>query len=130
MQELPEVLSTGMWGAWVEISPYTAAALKIEDGDLLEVASPHGKLLAPALLSPGIAPDVIAMPVGQGHKEYGRYASARGANPVKILTPQVEPTTGLLAWAGTRVNVAKAGKGELILLSGGPTEWSQEKVSR
>jgi anaerobic selenocysteine-containing dehydrogenase len=130
MQEIPEVLSTGMWSTWVEISPYTAAALKIEDGDLLQVASPHGKLLAPALLSPGIAPDVIAMPVGQGHEEYGRYASGRGANPIKILTAQVEPTTGLLAWAGTRVNVTKTGKGELILLSGGPTEWSQEKVSR
>jgi anaerobic selenocysteine-containing dehydrogenase len=129
MQEIPEVLSTGMWGTWVEINPRTAATLEIEQGDLLEVASPHGKVRAPALLSPGIAPDVIAMPVGQGHEEYGRYASGRGANPIKILASQVEPTTSSLAWAGTRVNVTKAGKGELILLSGGPTQWG-EKVSR
>jgi anaerobic selenocysteine-containing dehydrogenase len=130
MQEMPEVLSTGMWGTWVEINPQTAATLEIEQGDLLEVASPHGKVHAPALLSPGIAPDVIAMPVGQGHEEYGRYASGRGSNPIKILASQVEPTTGSLAWAGTRVNVTKAGKGELILLSGGPTEWGQETVTR
>jgi anaerobic selenocysteine-containing dehydrogenase len=130
MQEMPDVLSTGMWSTWVEINPLTAASLKIEQGDLLEVASAHGKVLAPALLSPGISPNVLAMPVGQGHEEYGRYARGRGANPIKILAPQVEPTTGSLAWAGTRVNVTKAGKGELILLSGGPTEWSQEPVSR
>ncbi len=130
MQEIPEVLSTGMWGTWVEINPRAAAALQIEQGDLVEVASPHGKVRAPALLSPGIAPDVIAMPVGQGHEEYGRYASGRGANPIKMLAPQVEPTTGALAWAGTRVSITNVGKGELVLLSGGPTQWSQEKTTR
>ncbi len=130
MQELPEVLSTGMWGTWVEINPRAAATLQIEQGDLVEVASPQGKVRAPALLSPGIAPDVIAIPVGQGHEEYGRYASGRGANPITILAPQAEPTTGALAWAGTRVSIAKVGKGELILLSGGPTQWGQEKIIR
>jgi anaerobic selenocysteine-containing dehydrogenase len=130
MQEMPEVLSTGMWGTWVEINPRMAATLQIEQGDLLELASPHGKVRAPALISPGIAPDVVAMPVGQGHENYGRYASGRGANPIKILAPQVEPTTGALAWAATRVNITKAGKGELVLLSGGPTNWSEEKVTR
>jgi menaquinone reductase, molybdopterin-binding-like subunit len=130
MQELPEVLSTGMWGTWVEINPRAAANLQIEQGDLVEVASPHGKVRAPALLSPGIAPEVIAIPVGQGHEEYGRYASGRGANPIKMLAPQVEPTTGALAWAGTRVSITKVGKGELVLLSGGPTQWSQEKIIR
>src|SRR5450755_3142437 len=130
MQEIPEVLSTGMWGTWAEINPRTAATLQIEQGDLVEVASPHGKLRAPALLSPGIAPDLIAIPVGQGHEEYGRYASGRGANPIKMLAPQVEPATGALAWAGTRVSITKVGKGELILLSGGPTQWSQEKIAR
>jgi anaerobic selenocysteine-containing dehydrogenase len=130
MQEMPEVLSTGMWGTWVEINPRTAATLQIEQGDLLEVASAHGKVRAPALLSPGIAPDVIAMPVGQGHEEYGRYASGRGANPIKILASQLEPSTGSLAWAATRVNVTKAGEGELVLLSGGPTQWGEEKATR
>ena len=130
MQEIPEVLSTGMWGTWVEINPRVAATLQIEQGDLIEVASPHGKVRAPALLSPGIAPDLIAIPVGQGHEEYGRYASGRGANPIKMLAPQVEPATGALAWAGTRVSITKVGKGELVLLSGGPTQWSQEKITR
>jgi anaerobic selenocysteine-containing dehydrogenase len=130
MQETPEVLSTGMWGTWVEINPRTAGTLQIEQGDLVEVASPHGKIRAPALLSPGIAPDVVGVPVGQGHEEYGRYASGRGANPIKILAAQVEFTTGALAWAGTRVSITKVGKGELVLLSVGPTQWSQEKITR
>ena len=130
LQEMPDVLSTAMWGSWVEINPQTAGRLGIEQGDLLEVASQHGRLRAPALLSPGIAPGIIAMPVGQGHENFGRYASGRGANPLAILSPQIEPDTSSWAWAGTRVNIARVGEGELILFSGGPTEWGEQKVAR
>jgi anaerobic selenocysteine-containing dehydrogenase len=119
LQETPDPLSTVMWGTWVEINPLTAARLGIEQGDLVEVASPHGKLQAPALVSPGIAPDVVAMPVGQGHKNFTRYASARGANPLAILSPtMIIPDTGGLAWAATRVKLLRVGKGNPILFAG------------
>jgi len=127
MQEMPDTISTAMWSTWLEINPQTAERMGIQQGDLLEVASQHGKLQAPALIAPGIAPDVVAMPVGQGHEHYGRYASNRGANPIKILAPQAEPETGALAWASTRVKITRAGKkGELILFGGGLREWPRE----
>jgi anaerobic selenocysteine-containing dehydrogenase len=84
----------------------------------VEVASQHGKLQAPAVTTPGIAPDVIAMPMGQGHKNYTRYASKRGANPASILAPMVEAETGTLAWAATRVKITRAGESGLILFGG------------
>jgi len=127
MQEMPDVISTAMWSTWIEINPQTAERMGIKQGDLLEVASQHGKLQAPALIAPAIAPDVVAMPVGQGHEHYGRYASHRGANPIKILAPQAEPETGALAWASTRVKITQVGKkGELILFGGGLREWPRE----
>lgn len=115
LQEMPDPLSSAMWCSWVEIHPKTAGAFGIRQGDLVEVASQHGKLQAPALISPGIAPDVIAMPMGQGHENYTRYASKRGANPASILAPEVEAETGTLAWAATRVKITRAGEGRLIL---------------
>ncbi len=119
MQEMPDVISTAMWSTWVEINPRTAERLSIRQGDLVEVRSQHGTLQAPALLAPGIAPDVVAMPVGQGHEQYGRYASGRGANPIKILCARVEPETGALAWAATRVNIRRVGtRGKLVLFGG------------
>jgi len=130
LQQLPDVISTAMWSSWVEISPETAARLNIQQGDLVEVSSQHGKVRAPALLSPGIAPDVLAMPMGQGHEEYGRYATGRGANPIQVLAPHMETATASLAWASTRVNVARVGSGALILYSQGPTKWDQQKVNR
>ena len=122
MQEAPDPLSTVMWGTWVEINPKTAEKLAIRQGDLLEVASQHGKLRAPALVTPGIAPDVIAMPIGQGHENFTRYATGRGANPISILAPTQVAETGSLAWAATRVKVSAVGHGKLILFGGNLTE--------
>jgi menaquinone reductase, molybdopterin-binding-like subunit len=130
MQETPDPLSTAMWGTWVEINPQTAERLGVRQGDQLEVASQHGKLRAPALVYPGIAPDVIAMPVGQGHENFTRYASGRGANPISILAPLTEPETGALAWAATRVTISRVGEGQLILFGGGLSRFPHAVESR
>lgn len=124
LQEMPDPLTTAMWSTWVEINPQTAARLQIADRDLVEVRSAHGAVHAPALLSPGIAPDIIAMPAGQGHQTFTRYATGRGANPVALLAPIVERETGALAWAATRVRIARVsdGRGELILFAGATRE--------
>lgn len=130
LQELPDVISTAMWSTWVEINPRTAATLGIAQGDIVEIASSQGKIRVPALLSPGIAPDVVAMPVGQGHQTFTRYASARGANPIAVLAPLEDSETGALAWAATRVRLSKvegsSGKAELVLFAGGMREHDAE----
>ena len=133
LQELPDVLTTAMWSSWVEINPRTAERLQIEQGDMVEITSQHGSLRAPAVVSPGIAPDVVAMPVGQGHENFTRFATGRGANPLSILAPLTEPETGSLAWAATRVHLARAGgaeRGQLILFSGGTSRFPHEAEPR
>ena len=129
LQEMPDPLTSGMWSSWVEISPATAAKLGIAQGDVVEVTSGHGKVQAGAVISPGIAPDVVAMPAGQGHRSYTRYASGRGVNPVDLLAPVTEKTTGALAWAATRVQIARVGPpdGRLILFAGGMREHFEEE---
>ena len=128
LQELPDAMSTAMWSDWVEINPRTAARLGIAQGDTVEVVSRHGRLRAPALVSPGLAPDVIAMPIGQGHETFTRYASGRGQNPLRLLAPLTEPVTGAVAWAATRVHIARVGgpTDELILFAGETRERPHE----
>jgi anaerobic selenocysteine-containing dehydrogenase len=133
LQELPDVLTTAMWSSWVEINPRTGAQLGIQQGDLVEVGSQQGRVRAPAVLSPGIAPDVVAMPVGQGHENFGRFASGRGANPLSILATLTERETGSLAWAATRVKITRVGGPEqarLTLFSGGRSGFPHEEESR
>jgi anaerobic selenocysteine-containing dehydrogenase len=132
MQELPDPMSSAVWSSWVEINMQKADELGIRQGDLIEITSTQGSIRVPAFPSPGIAPDVVAMPVGQGHENYTRYASGRGENPIRILAPIKEHATGELAWAGTRVKIAKVANadGRLVMFGGSLREYPGEKVHR
>ena len=85
MQELPDPISSVIWGSWVEINPKTSAGLGIQNGDLVTVETPNGSAKVPAFIHPGIRPEVIAIPSGQGHSSFGRYAKGRGVNVVTLL---------------------------------------------
>lgn len=117
LQELPDTMTSVVWGAWVEVNPKTAQELGIHQGDLVRVVSPFGSLETPAVLFPGIRPDVVAMPLGQGHSSYGRYAKNRGVNPIELLAPALDGVTGTLAIGATRVRIETTGaKGRLVTL--------------
>ena len=132
LQEMPDPLTSAMWSSWVEVNPQTAERLKLQDGDLVDITSPQGVVRAPVVLFPGIAPDIVAMPVGQGHDTFTRYASKRGSNPIGILAPLTEAETGALAWAATRVRLTRVGDpdGRLILFGGALRENPREGESR
>jgi anaerobic selenocysteine-containing dehydrogenase len=119
MQELPDPVSSAMWGLPVEIDPATAEKLKVNTGDWLRVESESGHLDAPAYVHPAALPGVVSMAIGDGHTHYGRYASGRGANPLSILSPVADQATGEFAFGATRVRVAKLerNRGELIQFS-------------
>jgi anaerobic selenocysteine-containing dehydrogenase len=133
LQEMPDPLTTAMWSTWVELNPKTAEQLRILPGELVEISSSHGSLRAPAILSPGIAPDLVAMPIGQGHEKFSRFATGRGSNPLSILAPLAERETGSLAWAATRVKLARVGgvdEGKLIVFAGGMSRFPVEEERR
>ena len=119
LQEMPDPLTSAMWSSWVELNPRTAERLGVGLGDIVEVTSTVGSLRAPAFINPALSPDIVAMPVGQGHTNFTRYATGRGQNPVDILAAVTHQDIGTLAWAATRVKVARAGDadGRLILFS-------------
>ena len=132
LQELPDPMTSAMWSSWLEINPQTAERIGVAQGDLIDVTSTQGTLRAPAMISPGIAPDIVAMPVGQGHGSFTRFASKRGANPIAILAPVTDAETGALAWAVTRVKIARAGDsdGSLIMFAGEMREHPHEHEVR
>jgi molybdopterin-containing oxidoreductase family iron-sulfur binding subunit len=81
------------------------------------VTSPHGFLDIPAVHFPGIRPDLIAVPIGQGHRTYGRYAADRGVNPLALLGALFDRDSGRLATAATRVRIEATGRtGSLTMI--------------
>ncbi len=122
MQELPDPVSSAMWQVPVEVDPRTAEELGIRDGDHIQIESEHGSIEAPAYVHPGAIPGVVSMAIGDGHMHYGRYTAGRGANPLSILAPAFEESTGALVTGGTRVKLARLGSGRLTQYSFQNTE--------
>jgi len=110
LQELPDALTQIVWDAWLEVHPTDAKRLGVKEGDLLRVQSPSGQVELPAHLSGGVRPGTVAVPVGQGHTAFGRYAAGRGANPIPLLPPEPEVPSGALPWVATRVTVKPTGR--------------------
>ncbi len=125
LQESPDPMTTVVWDSWVEIHPKTAEEMHIREGDILEVKSSMGSLMAKAYLFPGIQPNTISIPFGQGHSSYGRYANNRGVNPFKIINPITDEKTGELALFATRVQIIKTGNKEKVVKDEGPTTLQQ-----
>ena len=118
LQELPDPISQVVWDSWIEIHPDTAKKLSIEQGDLITVGNYHGELNLPACVTPYVNPGVIAVPLGQGHTEYGRYAteSSEGGNVFNMF-PAAKSSDGEgTALYSTKVNVKRArGKTQMVL---------------
>ncbi|MBA3672856.1 MAG: hypothetical protein H0W68_12665, partial [Gemmatimonadaceae bacterium] len=93
-----------LWSSWVELHPEKATSMGIERGDLVEVKTAYGTVVAPAYLYLGIRPDTVALALGQGHAStatlgnfnpkddrspvqwgYGRYARGVGARVQDLL---------------------------------------------
>ena len=109
LQELPDPMSNITWGGWVEINSTTAREQGIQKGDLLVLRSAHGTLRAPAYPSPGIAPGILAMPLGQGHTAGGRFVLGSSENPARLISPALDPLSGGILRALREVTLEKEG---------------------
>lgn len=94
LQELIAPHVNVSWDSWAELNPATAARLGIADGALIWVESPVGRVRVQARLYQGVMPDVVAVAVGQGHQQLGRYARGRGANAAVLIPATRQPLGG------------------------------------
>jgi len=88
LQELPDPVSKIAWHSWVEVHPDTAKAWGLATGDFLLLKSDFGAQKFPVWITASVRPDVLAVPTGQGHTAYGRYAQDRSANAFELLGVQ------------------------------------------
>ena len=105
LQEIPEPLLKTTWGSGVEMTPATAQALGAEEGQLVSIESDHGQVDASIIFNPHLAEEVVAIAIGQGHTDFGRYATNRGVNPIALLDAVPEAASGGVRWVGTGVTL-------------------------
>ncbi len=116
LQGSPDTMTSLSWQTWVEINPVTAQQLGLSDGDVVKISSPNGEVQALVETYPGIRPDTLAIPTGQGHTDGGRYARNRGANPVALIGGQPDASGSSLVWSNLRVNISKTGSSQQLAL--------------
>jgi len=118
LQESPDQIAKVVWDSWAEMHPKTAQKFHVKSGDMITIASASGTIKTQVYVHKGVHPDVVAVPMGQGHSAYGRYAKGRGVNPLSILNPVTDATTGELATHATRVKVENAHSHQVLVKMG------------
>ena len=121
LQATPDPVTTVVWQTWVEVNLEVGRNMGLQEGDIVRVDSPLGGLEAPVYLHPGIRPDVVAIPMGQGHTAYGRYAQDRGANVMSLVYPMIEQGAAGFPWASNRVRLSKTDKTAQVSKAEGQT---------
>jgi molybdopterin-containing oxidoreductase family iron-sulfur binding subunit len=110
MQELPDPVSKITWHSWLEMNPRTAEERGLREGDIVLVTSPHGSVEVPLWPYPGIREDSVALAMGGGHTNMGRYATGNGVNAMTLLPAVAETPSGAFVNLATRVEVQPTGQ--------------------
>lgn len=84
LQEMPDPITRAAWTSWAEIHPDTAKQLGVNTDDLIEIRSREASVSIPVFVWEGVSPGTVAVPIGQGHNHYGRYAEGMGENILHI----------------------------------------------
>ena len=109
LQEVPDPMTQITWGNWVEIHPNDAARFNIRRGDRVQLTTQHGAIELPAYVYTGVKPGIVAVPMGQGHTEYGRYANGNGSSVFALLPPLPLTASGGMQWSNVGVRVVNHG---------------------
>jgi molybdopterin-containing oxidoreductase family iron-sulfur binding subunit len=72
------------------MNPHAAEARGIREGDIVTVSSDQGSVDVPVWLYPGIREDAVALAMGGGHTDFGRWATGNGVNAMDLLPAVTE----------------------------------------
>ncbi len=64
VSEVPDALTAIAWSGWVEVNPETAATQGLVQGDELRLKIGNQAVNLPVFVTPTVAPDVLAVPLG------------------------------------------------------------------
>ncbi len=109
LNEIPDPTTRVAWQSPVWMHPEDAGRYGVEEGDVIQIESPHGKVQAPVYETVGIRPGVLVLHQGQGHTAYGRYAAQNGANPLALLPTAAGSAAGAPQFSIGKVSIKAAG---------------------
>jgi molybdopterin-containing oxidoreductase family iron-sulfur binding subunit len=117
--EIPDPLSRVAWQTTVIVHPATAAAKGFAQEDIVTLATEFGSLEATVYVTELVAPGLLSISIGQGHRFYGRYAAETGANPLQLLSTATDPISGGTSFGISARAVTKTGRVQKLASTSG-----------
>ncbi len=127
--ELPDPVSKVMWHSWVEMNPATVDRLGLREGDVVSVGTSEGSVEVPVWPYPGIREDAVAVAMGGGHTDYGRFANGNGVNPMSLLGNSTDADSGAVALVSTRATITPTGAWRRLTSPEGSSDQDDRNVT-
>lgn len=123
LQELPDPITKIVWDSWAELHPNTAKRLGLAQEDVVTIRNQYGEISVPVYVTENVHEDIVAVPLGQGHESFGRYAEqVPSANAMQLVSPDVGKRSSV-SLLGAKVNLERSRvKTHLVHLDGNKTD--------
>jgi molybdopterin-containing oxidoreductase family iron-sulfur binding subunit len=110
LQETADTLTTITWDTWVGLNPTTASKLGLRQYDVVKVEGPAGSFEASVYPLPGLHPDAVVVPRGNGHSATsGTIERLNGINPLVAFAKASDALTGAPVTSGQPVKLTRTG---------------------
>ncbi len=114
LQEFPQPITRLTWGNAAVMSPATAAAIGVSDGDVIRLSARGNEVELPVCLVPGVAGGVVTAALGYGRSEAGRVGGSVSAGITSVGASVYRLRTAEQPWTLRGVGVYKAGRRESV----------------
>lgn len=106
LQETGDAVTTVTWDTWAAINPNTMTKLGLKRNQLVVLSTAAGKLTVPVYPLPGLHPDVIVCPRGNGRDdERSTISYNAGLNPLALFPKAQDPLSKEPVTAGEAVQL-------------------------
>jgi molybdopterin-containing oxidoreductase family iron-sulfur binding subunit len=127
--EVPDPLTKVAWQTPVIVHPQILQKMGLAQGDIIKIKSKWGSLEAPIYESGNIHPEMLVMSIGQGHEDYGRYASGMGINPLRLLSAQADEISGGSMFGVQPISIEKTGRSSKLAHTDGSRFTEGRKIA-
>jgi molybdopterin-containing oxidoreductase family iron-sulfur binding subunit len=129
LSEIPDPVTQVAWQTLAWVHPETMETNGWAEGDNIFIETGNGQIQVQAYGYGGVHPETVVVPMGQGHKSYGRYAKNQGVNPVVLLSPVTEPNSGAPSYAAVIKKLSAAGKNRPLAITSGSRVQYDRKIA-
>ncbi len=110
LQEVGDSMTTIAWDTWIALNPNTAKNLGFKRNDVLLVEGPAGSFKAALYPLPGLHPDAVVVPRGNGrHVGISRVTDGIGVDPLVAISKAEDSLTGDCVTSAQTVKLSRTG---------------------